>query len=60
MRPMSPRFHSASSISCGGETETFGRKSWFGVRCDGEIQEAVCTFRILVVSVTVSVFRHVV
>lgn len=56
MRPMSPPFHSASSINCESETETFGRNSWFGVRCDGEIQEAVCTFRILVVSVTESLW----
>ncbi len=50
---MSAKLHSVSYISCESETlETFGRKSWFVVGCDGEIQEAVCTFRMLVVSVT--------
>lgn len=55
MRPMSAKLHSVSSISCESETlETFGWKSWFVVGCDGAIQEAVCTFRMLVVSVTAS------
>lgn len=55
MRPMSVRLHGASSISCESETlETFGRKSRFVLGCDGEIQEAVCTFKMLVVSVTAS------